>query len=93
MRDAHHRIARCVGSGLVLVDAGQDSQHKEFYLAEVYAFLTNTFTLLTALMTTARSVHIGLTLLHNGKVLIAGGTSAGKPLATAVVYDLVLGQF
>jgi Kelch motif len=93
LSDGHRRIARCLVSGLVLVAGGQDSQHKELYSAEVYALLTNTFTLLTALMTTSLSGHIGLTLLHNGKVLIAGGTSAGKPVATAEVYDPVLGQF
>ena len=55
--------------------------------------LANTFTPLTVLMTTARSGHIGLTMQHNGKVLIVGGTSAGQPVATAEVYDPVLGRF
>lgn len=37
-------------------------------------------------MTTARADHVAVLLL-NGKVLIAGGTSNGQPLANAELYD------
>ena len=37
-------------------------------------------------MTTPRADHVAV-LLTNGKVLIAGGTNNGKPLASAEVYD------
>src|SRR3989475_1187726 len=53
----------------------------------------NAFTLLPALMSTARSAHTGLRLLHNGKVLLVGGTSAGQLVPTTEVYDPVTSVF
>ena len=52
----------------------------------------------TGNMTTARSWHTA-TLLHNGKVLLAGGersttlVNPGPPLATTELYDLKTGAF
>src|SRR5256884_660943 len=44
-------------------------------------------------MRTKRSGHLGVQLLHNGKVLISGGTSGGQLVASAEVYDPVTGAF
>ncbi len=44
-------------------------------------------------MNTARSGHVGVTLPYNGKVLIAGGTSAGQPVTANEVYDPVTNAF
>src|SRR5436309_2901961 len=44
-------------------------------------------------MGTTRSGHLGVQLLHNGKVLISGGTSGGQLVASAEVYDPVTGAF
>src|SRR6202040_236287 len=54
---------------------------------------TQTFTTLSVHMITARSGHVGLTLPYNGKVLIAGGTSAGAPVAANELYDPITGAF
>lgn len=77
----------------VLVAGGQDAQNNDLNSAEVYDSATNTFLPLQSLMTTARSGHMGLSLLDNGKVLIAGGTSGGKLLASVEVSDPALGKF
>ncbi len=55
-------------------------------LAEIYDPATGSFTLLAAAMNTGRSFHTA-TLLGDGKVLIAGGSTAGTSLATAELYD------
>src|SRR3989442_6978419 len=44
-------------------------------------------------MGTTRSGHLGVQLLHNGKVLISGGTSGGQLVPSAEVYDPVTGEF
>src|SRR2546428_7448246 len=44
-------------------------------------------------MGTARSGHLGVQLLHNGKVLISGGTSGGQLVTSAEFYDPVTGAF
>src|SRR3989441_679239 len=79
--------------GTVLVAGGQSAQNLDLDTAEVYNPVTNTFTLLPALMSTARSGHLGVQLLHNGRVLVSGGTSGGQVVATAEVYDPVTGTF
>src|SRR5437867_3842160 len=79
--------------GTVLVAGGQSGQNWDLNTAEVYNPVTNTFTLLPALMSAARSGHLGVQLLHNGRVLISGGTSGGQVVATAEVYDPVTGTF
>ena len=67
--------------GDVLIEGGQDASGVDLDTAEEYDPATGTFTTLTAQMITARSGHLGVTLPYNGKVLIAGGTSAGAPVA------------
>src|SRR3989454_12180292 len=44
-------------------------------------------------MRTARSGHLGVQLLHNGRVLISGGPSGGQGVAAAGVSDPVTGTF
>src|SRR5204863_326983 len=61
--------------------------------AELYDPVMNSFTHLPALMSTARSAHTGVRLLHNGKVLLVGGTSAGQLVPTTDVYDPVTSVF
>src|SRR5216110_1009992 len=79
--------------GTVLVAGGQTTTSEDLDSAEVYDAATNTFAWLPAAMGTARSGHLGVQLLHNGKVLISGGTSGGQLVASAEVYDPVTGAF
>src|SRR5437667_3730755 len=79
--------------GTVLLAGGQSAKDLDLNTAEVYDPATNIFTLLPALMSTARSAHTGLRLLHNGKVLLVGGTSAGQLVPTTEVYDPVTSVF
>src|SRR3989475_5916724 len=79
--------------GTVLVAGGQTTTSEDLDSAEVYDAATNTFAWLSAPMGTARSGHLGVQLLHNGKVLISGGTSGGQLVASAQVYDPVTGAF
>src|SRR3989441_8569000 len=79
--------------GTVLVAGGQATGNVDLNSAEVYDPVTNTFALLPALMSTARSGHAGLRLPDNGRVLLVGGTSAGQVVATAEVYDPVTSSF
>src|SRR5438093_2235307 len=79
--------------GTVLVAGGQTTTSEDLDSAEVYDAATNTFAWLPAAMGTARSGHLGVQLLHNGKVLISGGTSGGQLVASAEVYDPVMGAF
>ena len=61
--------------------------------AELYDPVANTFTALTATMTTARESYTA-TLLLNGQVLIAGGFNDNSDcLDTAEVYDPVANKF
>ncbi len=77
----------------VLIEGGQGAGGVDLNTAEEYDPATGTFTTLTAHMNTARSGHVGVTLPYNGKVLIAGGTSAGAPVAANELYDPVTGAF
>ncbi len=77
----------------VLIEGGQGAGGADLNTAEEYDPATGTFTTLTAHMNTARSGHVGVTLPYNGKVLIAGGTSAGQPVAANEIYDPVTGTF
>src|SRR5437667_4347297 len=79
--------------GTVLVAGGQTTTSEDLDSAEVYDAATNTFVWLAAPMGTKRSGHLGVQLLHNGKVLISGGTSGGQLVASAEVYDPVTGAF
>src|SRR5438034_1205738 len=64
--------------GTVLVAGGQTTTSEDLDSAEIYDAATNAFARLAAPMGTTRSGHLGVQLLHNGKVLISGGTS-GDP--------------
>ncbi|PYN02660.1 MAG: hypothetical protein DME07_09285, partial [Candidatus Rokuibacteriota bacterium] len=79
--------------GTVLVAGGQSGQNLDLDTAEVYNPATDSFTLLPTLMSTARSGHLGVQLLHNGKLLVSGGTRGGQVVATAEIYDPVTGTF
>ena len=79
--------------GTVLIEGGQDATGADLDTAEAYDPATASFTTLTAQMITPRSGHVGLTLPYNGKVLIAGGTSNGQPVADNELYDPVTGTF
>src|SRR2546428_4167350 len=79
--------------GTVLVAGGQTTTSQDLDSAEVYDAATNTFARLAAPMGTARSGHLGVQLLHNGKVLISGGTSGGQLVPSAEFYDPVTGAF
>src|SRR5207247_1490433 len=70
-------------AGTVLVAGGQTTTSQDLDSAEVYDPAMNAFTRLTAPMGTARSGHLGVQLLHNGKVLISGGTSGGQLVPSA----------
>ena len=63
--------------------------------AEVYNSSSQTFTLTTGNMNTARWFHTGNTTLSNGDVLIAGGTDGGFDTAydTAELYNPSTGTF
>src|SRR5579863_7332730 len=52
----------------------------------------NTFTVVTATMTSARQFHTA-TLLPNGKVLVTGGFNGSRVLNTAELYDPVANTF
>src|SRR5207244_12999317 len=80
-------------AGTVLVAGGQSGQNLDLDTAEVYNPATDSFTLLPTLMSTARSGHLGVQLLHNGKLLVSGGTRGGEVVATAEIYDPVSGTF
>src|SRR5437899_5349252 len=79
--------------GTVLVAGGQTTTSEDLDSAEVYDPAMNAFARLAAPMGTARSGHLGVQLLHNGKVLISGGTSGGQLVPSAEVYDPVTGAF
>ena len=80
-------------NGDVLIEGGQDANGNDLGTAEEFDPITGTFATLTAQMITARSGHLGLTLPYNGKVLIAGGTSAGAPVAASELYDPIVQAF
>src|SRR2546426_942401 len=73
--------------GTVLVAGGQTTTSSDLDSAEIYDAATNTFARLASPMGTARSGHLGVQLLPNGKGLISGGTSGGPPGPRAAVYD------
>ncbi len=79
--------------GDVLIEGGRDAAGGDLNTAELYDPTAQTFTTLTPHMNTARSGHVGVTLPYNGKVLIAGGTSAGQPVTDNEVYDPVANAF
>src|SRR3984957_6320048 len=79
--------------GTVLIEGGQGVGGVDLNTAEEYDPATASFTTLAAHMNTARSGHVGVTLPYNGKVLIAGGTSAGQPVTDNEVYDPITNAF
>ena len=81
--------ATLLPNGQVLLTGGLgNTSFTPVSTAEVYDPVANTFTALTATMTTARGAHTA-TLLPNGQVLITGGyTGQTQPaLNTAEVYE------
>jgi large repetitive protein len=79
--------------GTILVAGGQGADQQDLDSAELYDPNTDTFTPLSARMTSVRSGQVGLILPHNGKVLLVGGTSGSQLLSTAEVYDPILQTF
>src|SRR5437773_242560 len=79
--------------GTVLVAGGQTTTSEDLDSAEIYDAATNAFARLAAPMGTTRSGHLGVQLLHNGKVLISGGTSGGQLSPRREAYDPVTGPF
>src|SRR5437773_2743446 len=92
-------VPRTLASAALLLDGtgllagSQSAKDLDLNTAEVYDPAMDSFTLLPALMSTARSAHTGVRLLHNGKVLLVGGTSAGQLVPTTEVYDPVTSVF
>jgi hypothetical protein len=86
--------ATLLPSGMVLITGGLNCTSGCVYLnaAELYDPVAGTFSR-TGNLGAGRSVHTA-TLLANGKVLIAGGTSDGtNPIANAELYDSATGFF
>ena len=79
--------------GTVLIEGGQGAGGIDLNTAEEYDPASASFITLAAQMITARSGHAGVTLPYNGKVLIAGGTSAGQPVTANELYDPVTSTF
>jgi len=88
--------ATLLQNGTVLIVGGAlTSTSNPVATAEVYNPATGMFTMTTDAMATAREQHTA-TLLADGRVLIAGGTTStgtGDPTATAEVYDPATGSF
>ncbi len=87
--------ATMLTNGRVLLTGGESDNSGNTILntAEAYDPVANTFTTLTATMTSARTAHAA-SLLPNGQVLITGGDNAsGTGLNTAEVYDPVANAF
>lgn len=81
--------ATLLPNGLILITGGIiNSALTATNTAELYDPVANTFTNLTAQMTSLRNQHTA-TLLPNGKVLIAGGSNHGDGdgMDTAELYD------
>lgn len=85
--------AALLPDGSVLVAGGHDGGRNDLDTAEVYVPALAAFVPLPARMSVARSGHAGLALPGNGRVLIAGGTSAGSLVSTVEAYDPVTGAF
>ena len=78
----------------MLIEGGQDASGSDLNTAEVYdPTRAELYDAGGADDHAARSGHMGVTLPYNGKVLIAGGTSAGAPVTENEVYDPVAGAF
>ena len=88
--------ATLLPNGTILITGGQSAwSNTPLNTAELYDPVANTFTVLTATMTTVRAGHTA-TLLPNGKVLITGGSpnaSGSHEVNTAEVYDPVANTF
>src|SRR6266478_55948 len=78
-------------NGQVLI-AGGFNDTSNLSSAELFDQSTNTFTLLSASMSTQRAEHTA-TLLANGKVLLAGGNTNVTTLASAEIFDPATNTF
>jgi hypothetical protein len=87
--------ATMLQDGRVLIAGGQTDAipTAAYNTAEIFDPLTQTFTVLTALMTASREGHEAVRL-SDGRVLLAGGSDpATGPLNSAELYDPVLAMF
>ena len=90
-RDGH--TATLLANGNVLITGGQNIDNGNgLNTAEVYDPVAQTFTALTAKMTTPRGNHTS-TLQADGRVLFTGGFNNGPSLNTAEMYDPVANTF
>jgi N-acetylneuraminic acid mutarotase len=91
----YEHTATILQNGRVLIAGGEtDSSPSGAYnTAELFDPVSQSFTLVSVPMTTAREGHAAV-LLNNGQVLITGGYDPGTgPLNTAEVYDPVSDVF
>jgi hypothetical protein len=103
MRDARtDHTATVLPNGEILVAGGEGPSGRALASAELYDPASGKFSALTAKMGTARADHTatlisGCNCLSDGKVLIAGGSSAaaslGSTLRSAELFDPATGRF
>ncbi len=103
MKDAREdHTATVLPSGKILVAGGDGSSGRALSSAELYNPVTGTFSAVASKMNTARAGHTatlisGCNCPADGKVLIAGGTSAtgslGSTLKSAELFDPATGKF
>jgi Galactose oxidase, central domain/Kelch motif len=103
MKDARtDHTATVLLDGKVLVAGGDGASGRALSSAELYDPVSGTFSALDAKMDTARADHTatlisGCNCPADGKVLLAGGTSAsaglGSTLRSAELYDPATGKF
>jgi hypothetical protein len=103
MKDARtDHTATVLADGTVLIAGGEGASGRALSSAELYDPVSGKFSALAATMGTARAEHTatliaGCNCPADGKVLIAGGTSAtgslGSTLRNAELYDPDTGKF
>jgi Galactose oxidase, central domain len=103
MKDARtDHTATVLHGGRILIAGGEGPSGRALSSAELYDPIGGTFSAVAAKMITARADHTatlisGCNCPSDGKVLIAGGTTAsgslGSTLKSAELYDPATGQF